>query len=232
MIILRAIVFNILFYLLLAVGMVLILPLFIFPRHIVGFALKRLLSASLLLQCLFGLKVEVRGKKNIPQGGAIIASKHQSVWETFMLSNLFYDPGFVYKCELEKIPLYGSYLRKFDMVPINRSEGIRALKKMVRLAAEKVKQGRQIIIFPEGTRRPAGAKPDYKTGIALLYEVANTPVLPIALNSGLFWSKYFWSGKTGKLVVDILPPIGPGLPRNEFMMRLQSQLEAASNALL
>jgi len=229
--ILPVILFNTLFYLALTLGMILILPLFIFSRRLVGLALKGLIYVTIALQFLFGLRVVFRGKENIPKGGCLVASKHQSMWETFMLSPLFYDPGYVYKRELEKIPLFGAYLRKFDMVPIDRDGRASALRDMTRITARKLGEGRQIIIFPEGTRREPGAPPDYKTGIALLYAAANVPVVPVALNSGVYWSKYLWRGKPGRLVVDILPPIPPGLPRDEFMARLQTQLEAAADKL-
>jgi 1-acyl-sn-glycerol-3-phosphate acyltransferase len=229
---LRAFLFNTLFYLTLALGMFLLLPLFVFPRAVIRPVFKKLLQFTYILQDLFGLKLEFRGLQNIPQGGCLVASKHQSVWETFMLSPLFVEPAYVYKYELEKIPLFGTYLRKFDMVPIDRTKGASALREMTRLTARKVREGRQIIIFPEGTRREPGAEPSYKTGIALLYEASKAPVVPVALNSGIFWSKYFWRGKTGRLIVEILPPIPAGLPRDEFMNTLQTRLEAATNKLL
>jgi 1-acyl-sn-glycerol-3-phosphate acyltransferase len=226
------VVFNTVFYTVLAFGMILILPLFFFSRHVVLPVLMTVMGALMGLQNLFGQKVEFRGLHNIPHGGCLIAPKHQSMWETMILGTLFDDPGFIYKRELEKIPLFGIYLRKFDMVPIDRAKGASELRKMTRLAAQKVKQGRQIIIFPEGTRREPGAEPAYKPGIALLYEAANAPVVPIALNSGVFWSKYLWRGKTGKLIVELLPSIPPGLSREEFMDVLQTQLEAATDRIL
>lgn len=229
--IVRAAVFNLLFYTLLIFYMLAILPLLLFSRRTVTKAIMIMLRLMAWLQALFGIKIDIRGLHNIPAGGCLVASKHQSMWETFMLPSLFADPGFIYKQELARIPLYGAYMRKFDMVAIDRSKGAAALREMTARAAEKIAQGRQIIIFPEGTRRPPGSPPSYKTGIALLYETAKAPVVPVALNSGAYWSNYFWHGKRGAIVIDILPPIPPGLPRDEFLERLQSQLENASKAL-
>lgn len=227
-----AFIFNFLFYLILVLGLILILPLLFFSRKAVRPALKAVMVTLLNLQKLFGQKIEFRGLHNVPEGGCIIAPKHQSMWETLMLGTLFSDPAFIYKRELEKVPLFGAFLRKFDMVPIDREKGASALRDMTRLAAQKIQEGRQIIIFPEGTRREAGAAPSYKNGIALLYEAANAPLVPVALNSGVLWSKYFWRGKRGRLIVDVLPPIPAGLPREEFMEKLQTQLETATNKLL
>ncbi len=229
---LRAVIFNILFYLWTIASLLMIMPLLFFSRHIVRHGLKTMMAGMLLLQRTFGLKVEFRGLHNIPQGGCLVAAKHQSMWETFMLGPLFPDPAFVYKRELEKIPLLGFILRKFDMVPVDRAKGAAALRTMVAEAAEKIRQGRELIIFPEGTRKVPGTAGEYKSGVALLYEKAQAPVVPVALNSGVYWSNYAWRGKQGTLIVDILSPIPPNLPRDEFMKTLQMRLETASNALL
>jgi 1-acyl-sn-glycerol-3-phosphate acyltransferase len=229
---LLAIIFNTLFYFMLMLGLLLLMPLLLLSRHGVRKGLKALFRTLIGLQGLFGQKVEFRGLQNIPRGGCIIAPKHQSMWETLMLGILFADPGFIYKRELEKIPVFGAFLRKANMVPVDRDKGVAALLAMTHAAAQKIREGRQIIIFPEGTRREAGAAPAYKTGIILLYEQAQAPVVPVALNSGIFWSKYLWRGRKGKMVVEILPPIAAGMARDEFLATLRERLENATNALL
>src|SRR5262249_31448718 len=138
---LLSLIFNTLFYLVLVGGMLLILPLLIFSRDTVRPGLKALLRALLFLQKLFGQEVEFRGLMHVPPGGCLIAPKHQSMWETLMLGLLFKDPAFIYKRELESIPLFGAFLRKFDMVPIDRAKGASALRAMARVGAEKVKEG-------------------------------------------------------------------------------------------
>lgn len=227
-----ALIFNFLFYLVFVFYMIGILPLMVFQRRIPTRAMIASSKSLVLLQNLFGIKIVVRGKENIPQGGCLVAAKHQSMWETIMLPLHFSDPAFVYKRELERIPLFGLYMRKFDMIPIDRSKGVSALRTMLKYAAEKIRQGRQVIIFPEGTRRPLGAAADYKTGIALLYEAVNAPVVPVALNSGAYWSNYFWRGTPGTIVIDILPPIMPSLDKEEFLQVLQTRIETAMKEIL
>ncbi|MES2905473.1 MAG: lysophospholipid acyltransferase family protein [Pseudomonadota bacterium] len=223
----RALIFNILFYTLFVIGMLAISPLLLGSRRVTTRGIMFVTKCLVVLQRIFGIRIQVRGKENIPEGGFLIAAKHQSMWETIMLPDLFVDPAFIYKQELANIPLFGLFMRKFDMVPIDRKKGATALRNMTVLAARKIAEGRQLIIFPEGTRRPLGAPPDYKTGIVLLYDVTKAPVLPIAQNSGALWSNYFWRGQTGTIVIDILPLIAAGLPKKEFLQKLQDEIETA-----
>ncbi len=227
----RAVLFNSLFYALFIAVMLCAAPLLLFPRGATTAGLKMLLSVLKALQAFFGLKIHVEGFEHLPPGACLIAAKHQSMWETFYLPLLVDDPAFIYKVQLARIPLFGHYMRKMDMVPIDRNKGASALRDMVREAKLRMAQGRQIILFPEGTRRPAGAPPDYKTGIALLYQALDVSVIPIAHNSGRFWSNYFWTGETGTLTLKILEPIPPALPRGEFMQKLEQNIETASTAL-
>jgi 1-acyl-sn-glycerol-3-phosphate acyltransferase len=103
---------------------------------------------------------------------------------------------------------------------------------MLRAAQKRIADGREIIIFPEGTRRSPGAPPDYKTGVVLLYEALHVPCVPVALNSGLFWPRRSWRRSAGTIVVEFLDPIPPGLPKAAFLDRLKQSIETASDRLL
>jgi len=185
-----------------------------------------------LLRVLVGTRVEFRGLENIPQGPLLIAAKHQSAWETFALLPLFSDPAFILKQELMRIPVFGWFAAKARMIPVNRKGGSGALKAMTRRAQADMAEGRQILIFPEGTRRPAGAPPDYKFGVAHLYSSLQVPCLPVALNSGLYWPRRALLRRPGTILVEVLPAIPPGLGRAAFLARLEHDIETASDRLL
>ncbi|MGC2777528.1 MAG: lysophospholipid acyltransferase family protein, partial [Bradyrhizobium sp.] len=189
-------------------------------------------SNIVLMRVICNIRVEYRGVENIPKGPLIIAAKHQSMWETISLLHFFDQPFFVLKRELLRIPLFGQYLVKANMVAIDRSSGVRALKQVMRRAAEEVRHGRQFVIFPEGTRRPPGAPPQYKAGVALIYVDCGVPCLPVALNSGLFWPRRTFLRYPGTLVMEFLDPLPPGLPRDEFMTRIETVIEDATNRLV
>ena len=142
-----------------------------------------------LLRVFCGTKMEVRGGEKLLKGPVIVAAKHQSAWDTFALISLMRDPALVMKAELLSIPLYGWFCRKFEHIPIKRELGPSALRQMVREARSRAAEGREIVLFPEGTRRMPGAEPSYKPGILLLYQDLNLPVCPLALNSGLCWPR-------------------------------------------
>ena len=179
-----------------------------------------------------GITYRVIGREHVPQGAAIIASKHQSEWETFKLHLLFGDPAIVLKEELLDIPLWGWYARRAGMIPIDRGGRAKALTKMMLAAHKASDQGRKIVIFPQGTRIPPGEWRAYKSGVAALYQELNLPVVPMALNSGLFWPKNSFVKKPGTITIEFLPPIPPGLPRSEMMTRLKDVLETATNRLV
>ncbi len=228
----RAFAFNTLFYSWFIVYLLWCMVFFPLPRRIGWRAVKGLMRHELALQRFFGMEISIRGLENIPQGGFIVAAKHQSIWETFALLPMFEDAAFIYKKELGRVPFFGWYMRKFAQIAVDRSKGAQALRLLNSEAKIAIADNRQILIFPEGTRRPAGAPPDYKFGVAALYNAVNAPVLPIALNSGLFWSKLAWRGHKGRIIVDILPAIPPGLPRDVFFKTLQEQIETACDAQL
>jgi 1-acyl-sn-glycerol-3-phosphate acyltransferase len=135
------------------------------------------------------------------------------------------------KRELFWIPFHGWFSHKFDMIPVDRDRGPAALRRMLKEAKTRIADGREIIIFPEGTRKTPGAPPDYKTGIVLLYDTLHVPCVPVALNSGVFWPRRSLLRRPGTVIVEILDPIPPGLPKAEFMQRLQTAIETASERL-
>ena len=230
---LRSILFGILFYATTVLFLVFGLPLLVLPREWAMAALKLHARTELwLLKHIVGLDFEVRGLDKLPEAPFLVASKHQSAWETFALTPLFSDPALFMKRELFWIPVHGWFSYKFGMIPVDRDKGAAALRRMLNVAKERIATGREIIMFPEGTRRPPGAPPEYKTGIALLYSGLGVPCVPVALNSGVFWARRSWTRKPGKIVVEILDPIPPGLPKVEFLSRLQEAIETASNTLL
>jgi 1-acyl-sn-glycerol-3-phosphate acyltransferase len=176
--------------------------------------------------------MEVRGRENIPAGGFIVVGKHQSLWETFALITLFEDPCFILKRELSWIPLFGWYVWKGDMIAIDRRAGAPTIALMNAKAAQEIADGRQILIFAEGTRRPVGAPPAYKQGFSHLYAEIGAAILPLALNSGVYWPRRKFLRKPGTVLVEIMPAIPPGLPRTEAYARTVAAIEASSTRLL
>jgi len=185
-----------------------------------------------LLRWVAGIDIEIRGAEKIPKGGLIVAAKHQSAWETFAILPLFDIPLFIVKRELMWIPIFGWLMAKGRMVPVDRSAGSHALTDMTERARIEIGRGRQLIIFPEGTRRPAGAEPRYKYGVAHLYAAEGVPCVPIALNSGLFWPRRSILRHPGTVLVEVLDPIAPGLDKEEFFERLKDGIETATARLI
>ena len=230
---LRSLVFNVLFYLLLAFWVLLGIPTYLMPRWAIMNIAKYCGRSSIwLMRVVCNTKVEYRGLEKIPQGPLIVASKHQSMWETFALLQFFDQPLYILKRELLYIPLFGWYLIKSHMIGVDRSAGGRSLKPMARRAGEEVRRGRQLIIFPEGTRTAVDAPPNYKTGVGQIYVDCEVPCLPVALNSGLFWPRRMFMRYPGTLVVEFLDPLPAGLPRKEFLTRVSTAIETATNRLV
>ncbi len=230
---LRSLAFNGLFYLNTLVWLIIALPTVFMPYR----ATVRVAQAwgrvnLVLLRVVAGIAFEVRGREKIPRGAILVASKHQSAWETFALMPLFDDPTYILKRELQWIPIFGWLTIKARMVPVDRGAGARALATLAERARAELARGRQLIIFPEGTRRPPGADPRYTRGIVHLYASAGVPCLPIALNSGLFWPRRSLMLRPGTILVEILDPIAPGLDHDTFYERLKSEIEGATKRLL
>jgi len=233
MLFLRSLLFNVAFYANLTLWLIMLVPALLLPRR--GFLrLVQLWARSslLLLRVVAGTKVEFRGLEKIPPGGALVAAKHQSLWETFALAAIFDDPTFILKRELMWLPFFGWYLRKVRCVPVDRKAGSQALVQMTAQAKDEARHGRQIIIFPEGTRRPPGAPPAYKYGVSHLYQNLGFPCIPVALNSGLYWPRRRFIRRPGTIRVEVLDPIAPGLPRETFFKLAQDRIEESSNRLL
>lgn len=183
------------------------------------------------LRWIIGARVVIEGRENIPTGGALVACKHQTMLDTVIPALFLPEPVFIYKAELAKTPVMGAYLAR-NQIGVDRSGHAKALKSMVRGARDAVAKGRQVLIFPEGTRQEVDAAPDYKPGIAAMYKDLNIPVTPIAVNTGLIWRPKGIIRTPGTVTFKVLPPIPAGLPREEFMRELESVIEKESQALL
>ena len=232
-IIVRSVAFNVLFYLNTLLHLMVALPTFFMPYRSVVAVAKAWGRANLvLLRVVAGIDYEIRGIEKIPKGAIIVASKHQSAWETFALLPLFDDPLYIVKRELLWLPIFGWLMIKGRMVPVDRGAGSQALTSMTARAKIELADNRQLIIFPEGTRRPAGAEPRYKYGVAFLYAAEGVPCLPVALNSGLFWPRRSMRLQPGKVLVEILDPIAPGLDKDDFFARLKEEIETATARLI
>jgi 1-acyl-sn-glycerol-3-phosphate acyltransferase len=233
MLILRSVAFNVLFYLNIVVHVIGGLPTFLMPwRAALAIAKSWGRTSNFLLRVVCGTTIECRGLEKIPKGALIVASKHQSVWETFTLVALLDDPTYILKRELTWIPFFGWYLIKAGMIAVNRGARGTALTSMTEGARKAIAQGRQIIIFPEGTRRAPGAEPAYKYGVVHLYAETGTPCVPVALNSGLFWPRRRFLRYPGTIRLEVLDPIPPGLDRQAFAERLKRDIETATARLV
>jgi 1-acyl-sn-glycerol-3-phosphate acyltransferase len=233
-ILIRSLAFHITFYVITALMSVASVPIFVLSPERAGSWVIRVWAsiAIRLLRTIVGIRLAVRGAENVPSGGALIAAKHQSMFETFALFTILQRPAFVMKRELARIPLWGWYAKRVGTITVERDRGTYALRRLADEVSNAIASHRNIVIFPEGTRRPPGAAPSYKGGIAHLYKKCGAPVVPLALNSGLFWPRRPLRLYPGTIVFQLLPPIAPGLKSSEFMARLQSEIEAASDQLL
>jgi 1-acyl-sn-glycerol-3-phosphate acyltransferase len=233
LVIFRSVLFNGLFYLNLLLYLIVALPTFLLSyRGIVRLAQHWGRTNLWLLRVVAGIKADFRGLEKIPPGALLVASKHQSVWETFALLTLLEDPTFILKRELMWIPIFGWYTWKGRMIPVDRGAGGSALAAMTERARIELQRSRQIIIFPEGTRRAPGAEPRYKFGVVHLYAETGVPCLPIALNSGLFWPRRSFLRFPGTVRLQILDPIPPGLDKQVFAAELREKIETATAELI
>jgi 1-acyl-sn-glycerol-3-phosphate acyltransferase len=230
---LRSLLYNILFYIVLAFWVLAGIPTYLMPRWgILSIAKNWGRSSIWLMRVICNTKVEYRGLEKIPAGPLIVAAKHQSIWETFALLQFFEQPLYILKRELTWIPLFGWYLIKADMIGVNRSAGGRTLLEMAKAAHDEVQRGRQLIIFPEGTRRAVDAEPRYKLGVAQIYVDCDVTCLPVALNTGLFWPRRSFMRYPGTIIVEFLDPLPPGLSRNEFLTQISTVIETATNRIV
>ncbi len=231
---LRSLVFNVFFYLWTGFLLLVMIPLLLLPgdRLILGIGLVWGRGNLWALRVICDLKVEWRGMEKIPEGAILVAAKHQSAWETFAFFLPFRRPAYVYKRQLAYVPLFGWAVWKARQIPVDRGRKGEALASITAGAKIAASIGRQVMIFPEGTRRPVAAPPDYKYGVAHLYRTLDLPCQPVALNSGMFWGRKSFIRRPGTVLVEFLDPIPPGLSPTEFAERLEADIEGATNRLI
>ena len=233
MIWLRSLLFAGSFYLVSAVVAVGLSPMLLGPRKPLMAVLRfwsRLVTWMLRVIC--DVRVEVRGRENLPAGPAVIAPKHQCMFDIFGSLGLLPDGCFVLKKELLDIPFFGWWALRTGMIVVDREGHATALRKLVTDARDRLSESRQLVIFPEGTRREPGEAGVYKPGIAALYRELDLPVVPLALNTGVHWAPRGITMRPGVIVFEFLPAIPPGLKRAEFMRELEARIEPACQRLL
>jgi 1-acyl-sn-glycerol-3-phosphate acyltransferase len=232
MTVIRSCVFAVVFYGWSSLLSPFYVPLMLLPRRMFWFmAWNWVRSCLFLVEHIAGIRYEVRWRENLPPGPFIVASKHQSAWDTLIFNTLFEDCAYVLKRELFWFPFFGWFLWKIGMVGIDRSGGAKTLKLLVRAVRDRLADGRPIIIFPQGTRTPPGAERKYLPGVSALYMQSDTAVVPVALNSGMFWPRRRFLKRPGTIVLEILPPIQPGLDRRTFERTLRERIEPATRRL-
>jgi 1-acyl-sn-glycerol-3-phosphate acyltransferase len=229
MIVVRSALFLLWFAAVTAILSLIFLPVLVLPRAATVW-LARLWSRATFwgLKVFTGIGFEIRGSP--PRGPVLVASKHMSMWDTMALYLALEAPATVLKRELLYIPFYGWFLWKATAIAIDRGAGAGALRKMAAAAQAVLREGRPILIFPEGTRKKPGAPPDYKPGVAGLYALLEAPCVPVALNSGVYWTGFL--KRPGTIVLAFLEPIAPGLKRGAFMTLLEQRIESATAELL
>jgi 1-acyl-sn-glycerol-3-phosphate acyltransferase len=228
----RSLLFAALFYLWSASVAVLATPLLFGPLGGMLAMFRFYGSGIIVLLRICGIRVEVRGRQHIPAGAAVVAPKHQCMFDVFAQFVVLPSSAFVMKQELKRVPWFGWYAVRVGNIALDREGHAAALKQLVREAKALFAAGRQVVIFPEGTRTQPGQPSDYKPGIAALYREIEVPVHPVATNSGVHWPTKSWRMQPGVIVFEYLEPIPPGLKRAEFMRILTDRIETASTKLL
>ena len=229
---LRALGFNVGFFTVTALLGIAGLPLLLAPRRrVMQFGRLWARSVLFLLRLIVRLDGDIRGLDKLPAGACIIAMKHQSAWDTLILPIVLGDPAIVLKRELLYVPFYGWYAARAGSIAIDRGAGARALRGMVAAARQAAAAGRPVVIFPEGTRTAPGKRLVYQPGVAALYQALGLPLVPAAVNSGLFWGRRSFLKRPGRITLEFLDPIPPGVARREVMAQLEERIEAATAAL-
>ncbi len=230
---LRAVAFNLAFFVGTALMGVAGLPFLLMPRRM-AMRFGRFWARCVLglLKLIVGLDGEIRGRERIPPGGCLIAMKHQSAWDTLILPVVLGDPAVVIKRELLLVPFYGWYAARGGSVFIHRQGGGGALRHIVAAARQASDAGRKVVIFPQGTRTAPGQIAPYQPGVAALYQALGLPLVPAAVNSGLYWGRRAFVKRKGRIILEFLEPIPPGLPRRQVMAELETRVEAATAALV
>jgi len=229
----RSALFNATFFAWTTVAVLVAVPLLAMPqRAMVAYARTWARSVLLLLRLICGLGYRVVGSERVPEGGAIIASKHQSAWDTIAFFAVFGRPVYILKRELLWVPLFGWCLLKSGMIPVDRKGKAAAMRNVMARAGEALASGRPIVIFPQGTRVPPGEKRPYQPGVVGLYGQLKATVVPVALDSGRFWARRAFIKRPGTITLEFLEPIPPGLPRAKAQRLIEERIEAASDRLL
>ena len=229
----RSAIFNIAFYTTFVGLMVLGLPCLAMRRRACMVVVRLWARLSVwLLRVICGTRVEFRNLHLLPKGASILAVKHQSFLETFALITVLDDFSYVLKKELSDVPFFGWYVRASEQIAVDRAKRGGAIARLQKAVQDKLRAGRQVVIFPEGTRRPIASAPDYKVGVAALCAASRVPCTPVALNTGLFWPRRSFLRRPGTVVIEFLPPIATGLAKRDFMEALTGAIEPATDALV
>jgi 1-acyl-sn-glycerol-3-phosphate acyltransferase len=232
MIALRSLAFQIAFYVWTVIIVIAYVPLLAMSRRTMQAGTRFWLRGLLVLATMIcGIRYRVEGREWLPTGAAVIAAKHQSAWDTMIFHQLLDDPVFAVKRELFAIPLIGWYMRKAGCIRIDRSSPVRAMRTMIEGATEALADGRQVIVFPEGTRVAPGTRQPYQAGIKGLHGHGEVPVIPVALDSGVLWGRRSFLKYPGVITVEILPPMPAGLDRDSFFNELKERIDSASERL-
>jgi 1-acyl-sn-glycerol-3-phosphate acyltransferase len=231
--IIRSALFNIVFWVWTFTFGLLCLPIALI-YHPFSFTVARIwaLGSLWFLRTLCNIRYEIKGREYIPQGASLVASKHQSAWDTLIFWTLLKKPSYVLKRELLFFPVFGLYLILLKCIYINRKSGASTIKHMMRKAEDEAAKGRAIVIYPEGTRTPPGSISVYHPGVAALYQRLELPVVPVALNSGLLWKKDAFVKTPGLITLEFLPPIAPGMKGRDFLKKLQEIIEQKTSELI
>ena len=224
MVYLRSLLFNILFYGLTALLAICLLPCLLLPASVTRNLARLWGWVTVVSLRVAGGRHRIGGATALDRQ-VIYAAKHQSAWETTVLSYLLRCPVPVIKQELLRLPLLGFYFRKAGCIAVDRSAGMKALRQLREDAARTAADGSSMLIFPQGTRVAPGAAHKYEIGVFAVYEVTGLPVVPVALNSGHVWGRNSWLKRPGIIDVDFLPDIPPGLDRKAFMAALEEAIE-------
>jgi 1-acyl-sn-glycerol-3-phosphate acyltransferase len=226
MLVLRSLLFNVLFFGVGATGAVLGSPLLLGPRRLQRQGMRQLARLLVwIMERSCGIEVRVSGREHLPtSGAALIASKHQSAFDTLVWFALVPDVAYVMKRELFRIPIYGAFARRAGMIGVDREGGAPAMRQMMKAAQASAREGRQIVIFPEGTRTTTGERHEWHPGVVALASAVKLPVIPVATNSGRFWARHHFIKRPGVLAINILPPLE--VKRDELLTRLEEVIEA------
>lgn len=230
----RSALFNLLFFTVTVLALLTLWPLMLLPPPKPALAVAQLWARTVfaLARVVVGIRYEVRGDRTRFNGAALIASNHQSAWDTIVFFRLCPLPTYVMKKELMAIPIYGWFARRQGHIAVDRKAGAAAVRRLQRAAKTALAAGRQIVLFPQGTRAAPDERRPYQPGVAGLYQALGVPVVPVAVNSGLFWARRSFVKRPGTILLEILPEIPPGLPRAAFLRTLEDRIETAAHRLI